>query len=727
MCGIAGILRITPPGEGARAALERTPFDAIPEGWLEVLDASIRHRGPDGQGRFRDRAVRSDGTVVDVAFVHRRLSIIDHGGGAQPMVSQRERAPGGSPGTSRAPSVSERVSPSAPPFSFHPLLFHGKPNAPVHYQPLPDLPDTLAVVFNGCIYNHRVLRAELQAAGHRFETDHSDTEVLLHGWREWGSRLDRRLDAMHAYALWDRGAGTLICGRDPAGEKPLHVLASCVGGAPGPFEAGLVAFASTAAGVLRLRGAIGRPIEANLVSLWNWIECGCGNASPVLSVEAVFPGTTLRDHRVAIQDPLWWFNTLAHQDRPMRSDAARLDEDGAGRLVERAVASRLDADVPVGCFLSGGVDSSLVAFHARRLLGRLETFSVKMPDPRMDESAYARTVAGIVGATHNELPCDARPAQDLVELLVQTGVPLGDSSLLPTLWVSRAASRYVKAALGGDGGDEMFCGYERYRAGMLLKEHPGLWRAIANSGVARRFAPHCPEKLRRFLAAAGRANYVELTKIFTRDEAVLLGHPFPEEGPRGFPMVEDDRFGVDRRRQSPLTPCYYPATFDPPRMDFSFYLPNDLMCKVDSASMSNPLEVRSPFLARALVDACLAEPLDSLMPRGQRKGLLRAVARRHLPAHIVDRPKMGFAIPIGEWFRSDYGGLRTLLLDHMNSAEPFGPPSLGIDLNMAFVRQMLDEHLGTGPSGLVRRDHSQRLYMLLVLSIWARWLGSLRA
>ena len=142
--------------------------------------------------------------------------------------------------------------------------------------------------------------------------------------------------------------------------------------------------------------------------------------------------------------------------------------------------------------------------------------------------------------------------------------------------------------------------------------------------------------------------------------------------------------------------------------------------------MAVPLEQRSPFLDRALGEACLSVPISALMPRGQRKGLLRQVARKSLPAEIVDRPKMGFAIPIGEWFRSDYGGLRTMLLDHLNSTEPFGPPSLGIDLNMAFIRQMLDEHLGTGPSGLVKRDHSQRLYMLLVLSIWAKWLGSLR-
>jgi asparagine synthase (glutamine-hydrolysing) len=142
--------------------------------------------------------------------------------------------------------------------------------------------------------------------------------------------------------------------------------------------------------------------------------------------------------------------------------------------------------------------------------------------------------------------------------------------------------------------------------------------------------------------------------------------------------------------------------------------------------MSVALEVRAPILANAIVDRAMNASISSLMPHHKRKGLLRAVARKHLPAEIVDRPKMGFAIPIGEWFRSDYGRLRTMLLDHLNSTEPFGPPSLGIELNMKFVRQMLDEHLGTGPSGVVKRDHSQRLYMLLVLSIWAKWMGGLR-
>jgi asparagine synthase (glutamine-hydrolysing) len=153
--------------------------------------------------------------------------------------------------------------------------------------------------------------------------------------------------------------------------------------------------------------------------------------------------------------------------------------------------------------------------------------------------------------------------------------------------------------------------------------------------------------------------------------------------------------------------------------DLANYLPDDLLRKTDSASMAVALEVRCPFLAPGVAGPASKATISSLMPRGQRKGLLRQVARKYLPADIVDRPKQGFAIPIGEWFRNDYGGMKQLLLDHLNSAEPWGPPSIGIDLNMKFVRQMLDEHMDR------RRDHSQRLYMLLVLSIWAKWLGSL--
>jgi asparagine synthase (glutamine-hydrolysing) len=364
--------------------------------------------------------------------------------------------------------------------------------------------------------------------------------------------------------------------------------------------------------------------------------------------------------------------------------------------------------VPLACFLSGGVDSSLIAHYAKRRLGRLTTLCVRMPDARYDESRFAEAVARHLGTDHVTVECPTGGADDLVRLVQQMGLPLGDSSLLPTHWVSRAASEHVRVALSGDGGDELFLGYERYRAASLLKRWHRLI-AIVPPGLFSDADPKSrAAKIRRFVSAA-RCGSPYLSAAFGGPELREL------IGPAQFDAIIARNDYVARRWFDD----------DPASSDTRTYLPDDLLIKVDSASMACGLEVRAPMLATALGEAALGATLLSLMPHGQRKGLLRQVARRYLPAEIVDRPKMGFAIPIGEWFRSDYGGLRTMLLDHLNSAEPFGPPSLGIELNMRYVRQMLDEHLGTGPGGRVVRDHSQRLYMLLVLSIWAKWVGSL--
>jgi asparagine synthase (glutamine-hydrolysing) len=321
-----------------------------------------------------------------------------------------------------------------------------------------------------------------------------------------------------------------------------------------------------------------------------------------------------------------------------------------------------------------------------------------MPDPRYDESRFAEEVAAHLGAEHTTLDCDAQPASQLVSLIQQLGLPAGDSSLLPTHWVSAAARRHVKVALAGDGGDELFGGYERHTVHSLLRRWRHLLRAIPPAVSLGAHPKSRRSKLAR-LAEAARYGYPELLSIFGRADCEAL-------------------FGPDARWMGPNQ-----DTTDPLRWDFEHYLPDDLLRKTDTASMAVALEVRAPLLARHVINFALSQPLSALMPHNQRKGLLRSLARKYFPPEIVDRPKMGFAIPIGEWFRTDYGGLKTLLLDHLNSTEPWGSPSLGIDLNMNFVSKILEEHLGTGPSGLVRRDHSQRLYMLLVLSIWARWLS----
>lgn len=632
MCGIAGILRIHEAGSPAPP-----PEVAIPEAWLDVLDESIRHRGPDGQGRFRDRVVRGDGATVDVALVHRRLAVIDPAGGHQPMVSERGR-PGRDEGL-------------------------------------------VAVAFNGCIYNHRELRQELQRAGHEFATDHSDTEALIHGWREWGQDMPRRLDGMFAFALWDRRQASLVMARDLAGEKPLY---------EGLSEDGrLCVFCSTVPAVIRgLRAAgFGRVMEMTDRVLHEWIRFGYGHRPPMTWVHEVEPGGV----RLARGPEGREIVTIGRREPlPERDDRRRLSADDLDRLLERAVVERLEADVPLGCFLSGGVDSSLIAHYAKKAAGTLRTFTVAMPEPRYDESAYAEAAARHLGTDHVPLACEVRPAEDLVRLVEGLGLPFGDSSLLPAAWLSRAARSHVTVCLSGDGGDELFGGYERHVVGRALGRYRRVL-AMFPSGLVRERDPKSrASKLSRLARAARHGGYADLRSIFAADDLRRLG------------------VGVD----VPVAPVD-----DPLRDDFLTYLPQDLLRKSDTASMAVALELRAPFLARSVVHAAMGAPLSVLMPRGQRKGLLRQVARKHLPAEIVDRPKMGFAIPISEWLRTDYGGLRTLLMDRLNSTEPFGPPSLGIDLDRAFIDRMVREHMER------RRDHGQRLYMLLVLSIWADWMG----
>jgi asparagine synthase (glutamine-hydrolysing) len=701
MCGIAGILRTL------RVETAPPPELSIPEAWLDVLDEGIRHRGPDGHGRFRDRVVREDGAVVDVALVHRRLAIIDPATGGQPMISERGRdlPAGGAEGL-------------------------------------------VAVVFNGCIYNHRELRKELDAAGHRFTTDHSDTEVLIHGWREWREKLAERLEGMFAFAVWDRGSGTLFLARDHYGEKPLyvcdtrlcqtdeHLPLEMLDGGDEPLSNDhpllknpnqMFAFASSAACL----NAISNIVGPTPVAMWRdpvtraqwtraWLKEGFAAVSPIGVTAELGPSHArlVGQEAKAEVGSLWCDldhpSVFAYEpDRLRPLGGARFDQGGFGpRTVPRhaisaidvdallrcAVERRLEADVPLGCFLSGGVDSSLVALNAKRAMGQLRTFCVRMPDPRYDESKFAEEAAKVIGTEHVTLECDPRPAEDLVRLISQLGLPFGDSSLLPTYWVSRAAGTVVKVALSGDGGDELFAGYDRHLAALVLRRWSWLL-ALVPSGLLPRANPKSAWSRLARLADAARNGYGEIRAIFSRPDLVRLAGRRPP-----------GTWAMDLRTVlSPVRPTLAAALTTE-----LAYLSGDLLRKLDTASMAVPLETRCPFLDTELAAAVHAADPRDLIPGGQRKGLLRQVARMHLPPEIVDRPKMGFAIPIGEWFRTDYGGMRQLLMDHLESAEPWGPPDLAIDLNMAFVRRMLGEHM----SG--RRDHSQRLYMLLVLSIWAK-------
>lgn len=632
MCGIGGILR--------------TDGQPIPEEWLDAIDARIAYRGPDGAGRFRDRVEfmdwRGNQRVVEVAFVHRRLSIIDHKDGKQPMVSERGR------------NESEGL---------------------------------VAVVFNGCIYNHRELRKELEAKGHRFVTDHSDTEVLIHGWRQWGAELSTHLEGMYAYAIWDRSNVALALSRDLFGEKPLFTR---MNEQPGDFTHRVVAFCSDA---MILAETPNRDQGSGDLALSDWtaqfLQTGAPNTWPIPD------GTVMA---VQPDDTETWDPLLFDEHFGFQLDATESVSDAdLMPLLDRAVIRRLEADVPLGCFLSGGVDSSLIAHFAKKHKPDLMTFTVRMPDARYDESPYAEQVARHLGTDHRSLDVAMNPADDLVYLIRTLGQPFGDSSILPTYWVSKAARQHVKVALAGDGGDELFIGYERHVAARRLQRHWRWLKSLPDGALQRTHSKSRFNKAGRLIEMARDYPILGIAAM----ESVFRVHEIEEL--TGLPVcAEPVESGGD-------------ALLALRDFDLLNYLPNDLLRKTDTASMACGLEVRCPFLDRDLAAAVLAMPVDELIPGGERKGLLRRIARKYLPKECVDRPKMGFAIPIGEWFRSDDlphkgSGMKTLLLDHLNSAEPFGP----IQLNRKTVQRFIDEHL----SG--KRDHGQRLFTLLTLSIWAR-------
>ncbi|MEO1129011.1 MAG: asparagine synthase (glutamine-hydrolyzing) [Planctomycetota bacterium] len=650
MCGISGILAVT-----------QEQRSVIPEAWLDVLEDAMAHRGPDGRGRFRDHT-SSGSRRTEVALVHRRLSILDHGGGAQPMVS--------------APARGTPMGDAA-------RFLHAKPGERPSYTEVAGA-DLQAVVFNGCIYNHRGLRRSLEEKGHAFTSDHSDTEVLLHGTREFGDGLADALDGMYAFAVWSRGVLTLA--RDPSGEKPLYVTRWMAG------ETEFFAFSSVAAGLLALRkvAGVGNLPDPRVAAMW--LKHGYWHEMPVRDVMEVGPGVT---SVIPGAWPLEARTTL--EVRP--PDDRALTTGSVLPMLEQAVASRLEADVPIGCFLSGGVDSSVIAALSQKALAshgmRLRTFNVKMPMERMDESPYARAVAEHLGTEHMELTCNVSAAKDLVTLIGQLGLPFGDSSLLPTTWVSAAAREHVTVALGGDGGDELFGGYDRY---MLNRK---LHRLRGPLSIMRRM-PRWMRGVRlggdlgRITTAARHGGYDDiLTILRTPHMHALLGSDAAEAF-----MYES--YGA------------WQSFADARQDDFRRYLPMNLMRKVDTAAMSVALEVRAPMLERSLVGAALSAPMDAVLAGEGPKGMLRQVARTLVPREAIDRKKAGFGVPLGLWFREDFAGLRSLLHDTLESPGAFD--ATGLDVQTSAVAQLVDEHMRG------RRDHGKRLYALLVLSLWSRLL-----
>ena len=615
------------------AGIVRFDDRPIAEGVAEAMLDHIRHRGPDGCGI----ASRPGCTLI-----HTRLSIIDPPGGAQPM---------------RAEAYGRDAN--------------------------------LTVVFNGEIYNHHRLRAMLEKYGHTFHSDHSDTEVLLHGYRQWGTDLLQRLEGMFAFALWDDEKRQLLLGRDRAGKKPLYLR----------WLDGGLAFASLPGALLEAGDNTSLEIDPD--ALATFLQWGYAHLrSTIAGIEELAPAHWMKvDTERRIDAGCYWQLPPVSQT-DTKAGLVR----AVGELLESAVERRLEADVPLGCFLSGGIDSSLIAAIAQKLLRRrgmppLKTFNVGMNEFRYDESPYARAVADHIGAEHQVI--EARSGNviaDMQRLTAIMGEPTADSSILPAYLLCRETRRYVKVALSGEGGDELFGGYDRYRAMRLLGRHrwwlkhlPAVWVDAVNPRSRR---AHFARLLRAAREPTPAGQYANMMQLFSAAQRRQLGLPSPESD-----------------LPAPNWPVDLPPAKAAMRWDLAHYLPFDLLRKIDRASMAVALEVRCPMLDAQLYELGAHLPESVLMPRGRPKPLLRQAAAGLLPPAIIHRRKRGFAIPIGDWFT---GPLRPALSEHLLE----GPLIDRLGMAQPALERMITDHAER------RADHTHRLYALLSLSLWLQWLAS---
>ncbi len=560
-------------------------------------------------------------------------------------------------------------------------------------QPLTDETGSSCVTFNGEIVNYRELAAPLSAAGERFRT-RSDTEVLLTHLRAHGLGGIAALDGMFAFAAWDEGQRRLVLARDRMGIKPLHYA---------PLADGGVVFASELSALLQHPG-VGRELDLDALADYFFADHAAPPRTLLRGAHKLRPGhyLTWQDGVLSEQHAFWRMPALQRWDSEGSADS--LAEEAWERLVA-AVTRYQVADVPVGFFVSGGIDSAVVASAARRRTGaKLRTFSLAFSEPSYDESAYSRLVSAALASDHTEVRLDGSTwAESLPRIAASLDEPLADPSYVPTYLLSEAAARSVKVVLGGDGGDELWGGYLSYVAHRLaplwhavpapIRNHvvaPAIARLPVGRGYQgldfklRRFVLRWEDdRLRRHLRWMGSIDLPELRRLmpsFDRDPPTL-----------GFRVPTDSG--------DPLAACL--------ALDLSTYLPNTVLTKVDRAGMAHGLEVRPPHLANDLVEWAARLPTRYKVRGLETKWLLRRAARGRIPQPIVTRRKHGFGAPMGELFRGDFARrMDAILMD--------SPAWEGGHLARAVAADWLEEHRAR------RADHSHALWAIFVLDGWMR-------
>lgn len=547
-------------------------------------------------------------------------------------------------------------------------------------QPIGSEDGSVQIVFNGEIYNHHALRSALSAQGHRFRT-HSDTEAIVHGYEEWGDDVVSHLRGMFAFAIWDAKRGRLFIARDRLGIKPLYY----------ELRDGALRFCSE----LRSLLAGGSTPAISDESIAWYLALGYV-PEPMSVFEGVFklrPGHTLSwsaDVPDTVDVRRYW--------SPIRAEIQIGEQEAVEeirRLLHEAVASHLESEVPLGAFLSGGLDSStVVALMAREAAGRVKTFSIGFEEMGYNEAPHARRVAEALGTEHTELILTPAADEVIDGLVALFDEPFADSSALPTYFVSELARRDVTVALSGDGGDELFAGYTRYADAIRRGTTPAALRPFP--GLVARMLPH---------GAYGRNRLLDLSRTWQGRYASTVALP-----------AEIAAGGVARQALASRLPPFsellsgwFAGTGIRNRVtamtmvDMQTYLPGDILTKVDRTSMAVSLEARVPLLDHLLVEFAASLPDRLKLRDGVGKWIFRKAIHDIVPDIVLSKPKQGFAVPLDRWFRGELRGRVEALARHGHALEY---------VDERAVTRLADEHLRG------RRDHSHQLWRILVLDLW---------
>ncbi len=561
-------------------------------------------------------------------------------------------------------------------------------------QPIHNQDRTAWIVFNGEIYNYRELREKLEKLGHIFYTN-SDTEAIIHAYDRYGSDCPNHLRGMFAFAIWDERTDELFIARDRVGKKPL--LYAQVNGD--------FVFGSEFSTLLQ-HPSISRDIEPEAIHHYLSFMCVPAPLTAYRAIRKLEPGHSLRLRKGELSIQRYW--------QPDFSRKLKIDEQEAGEraieILRDAVKVRLMSEVPLGAFLSGGIDSSaVVALMSEESSEPVKTFSIGFEEQDFSELHHARRVAEHVGAEHHEFI--VRPdALEVLPLLVEHyGEPYADSSAIPTYYVARETRKHVTVALNGDGGDECFAGYERYAA-MRLAERYHRLPGVLRSGVIDHAVGMIPTSETRRSRVRDAKRFIQAASLPRVDRYLRWISVF--DTPVKHEMYTDSfRDQTALKNSAALLEPWFALANGAGIVDAALladtmtYLPNDLLVKVDIATMAVSLEARSPFLDHKVIEFAASLPEKLKLHGLTTKYLLKRVLRQLLPAENLSRRKMGFGVPIGHWFRGKLEPfMRETILSERALKRGYFRPEV--------IRNMVELHVRG------ERDHSHQLWTLMMLELW---------